>query len=188
MNIQHIFLLILYAILAVILATVSFRVKMSGGELFCKPTINLYLQLFGKFAILLPSGYLFLQAIGFELSRVEVPAFLQWIALFIAFEAMLFLYFSLWQLGLNTKVGLPRNDDIRLRTSGIYRLSRNPMYMGLILLAVASAIYVPNPVNIAATVTGIGIQHLIILGEEKFLTRQFGERYKTYKQHTRRYL
>ncbi|MFW5705430.1 MAG: methyltransferase family protein [Bacteroidota bacterium] len=188
MNLQSIFLLTLFAILAVIFFTVIARVKAQGGELFGRPTINIYLQLIGKFCLILPAGFLLLSAFGIDLVRVEVPLYMQWIALFIFFESILFLTISLWHLGRYTKMGLPKSDGLRLKTGGIYRLSRNPMYLGLILMAIASVIYVPHPVNIISALAGIVIHHRIILAEEKFLSEKFGKEYRNYRAHTRRYL
>lgn len=188
MNLHHLFILSLFLILAVVFFAVIIRVKRQNGELFGRPTINVYLQLFGKFCILLPAGFIFLSATGYDLSWIEVPLYMQWIALFIFFEAILFLTVSLWHLGRFTKMGLPNQDEIQLQTGGIYRLSRNPMYLGLILMAIASVIYVPHPVNMIAAFLGIVIHHRIITNEEKFLSEKFGKQYKAYLSETRRYL
>jgi protein-S-isoprenylcysteine O-methyltransferase Ste14 len=85
-------------------------------------------------------------------------------------------------------MGLPKNDVIQLRTTGIYKLSRNPMYLGLIIVAIASVMMVPNPFNLVFAVVGILIHHKIIVNEEKFLTERFGQQYLDYKKTTKRYL
>jgi len=167
---------------------VVYRVKAVGGELFGRPTMNIYVQVLGKTLILLPNGFLLLDALGLRLSWVEVPELLKWFGIFIFFEGVLFLCFSLLYLGRYTKLGLPKTDSIELQTKGIYRLSRNPMYLGLILVAIASVMIVPNPFNLIFTLTGIAIHHKIILNEEKFLTERFGEAYLSYKKSASRYL
>lgn len=186
-NAEHAAIIFLYIILGVVFFGVIIRVKLQGGELFGQPTINKTLQLTGKFLIILPAAILFLEAAGFHFRWLDPPAIIKWIGLFLFFESIVFLCFSLIHLGRFTKMGLPKNDPIRLQTSGIYKISRNPMYLGLILLAVSSVIYVPNPVSIIATVSGIVIHHRIILNEEKFLWEKFGEAYKLYLARTNRY-
>ncbi|HEY1406127.1 MAG TPA: methyltransferase, partial [Spirochaetota bacterium] len=47
---------------------------------------------------------------------------------------------SIINLGRSTRLGLPTDETV-LKSSGIYRLSRNPMYTGFNLLTVASVIY-----------------------------------------------
>jgi protein-S-isoprenylcysteine O-methyltransferase Ste14 len=167
---------------------VVYKVKAVGGELFGRPTMNINVQILGKVLILLPNGFLLFEAIGFGLSWIEVPEFLKWIGIFLFFEGVLFLCFSLLHLGKFTKLGLPKNDTIELQTKGIYRLSRNPLYFGLILVTIASVMIVPYPFNLLFTLTGIAIHHKIILNEEKFLTEKFGEAYLSYKKSTSRYL
>jgi len=188
MDIQNLFVVFLFLILAIILVKVIVNVKMQGGELFGRPTINIYLQFFGKISIIIPSFFLLFEALGLNILTFEVPDFLKWVGTVVAFEAMLFLYFSLWKLGRYTKMGLPKNDPIQLQTKGIYKLSRNPMYLGLILLAIASVLFVPNYINMAFAFAGIFIHHLIILGEEKFLEEKFGQSWLEYKSITKRYL
>jgi protein-S-isoprenylcysteine O-methyltransferase Ste14 len=188
MEIQNLIIVFLFIILIIIFTAVILKVKRQGGELFGTQTINVYVQIFGKISIIIPEFYLILEAFGFQLTTIELPSFLKWVGVFVAFEGMLFLYFSLWQMGRFTKMGLPKNDPIQLQTKGIYRLSRNPMYMGLILLAIASVLFVPNYLNMAFAFIGIFIHNLIIQGEEKFLEKKFGTEYQEYRSNTKRYL
>lgn len=186
-NAEHAAIIFLYIILGIVFFGVITRVKLQGGELFGQPTINKALQFTGKFLIILPAGILFLQAAGFNFRWLNPPVIIKWIGLFLFFESIIFLCFSLIQLGRFTKMGLPKNDQIRLQTSGIYKISRNPMYLGLMLLAISSVMYVPNPVNFIAAASGIIIHHRIVLNEEKFLSSKFGEAYKLYLSRTNRY-
>jgi protein-S-isoprenylcysteine O-methyltransferase Ste14 len=72
--------------------------------------------------------------------------------------------------------------------AGIYRISRNPMYVGLHLLTLSSMVYTLHPLIILAGFFSFLVYHLIILGEEKFLAGRFGAPYLKYKQKVRRYL
>ncbi|MDD5712684.1 MAG: methyltransferase, partial [Smithellaceae bacterium] len=71
---------------------------------------------------------------------------------------------------------------------GVYRFSRNPLYLGVFLLIVASVLYAPHPVNILCGVMAIGIHHLIVTREESYLINQYGETYLSYMKRVRRYL
>jgi len=188
MNIQQTLILVLFAALGIVFFVVVYKVKAAGGELFGRATINLSVQLLGKAFILLPNCFLLFETLGFKLSWLDVPEFLRWIGVFIFFEGVLFLSFSLIHLGRYTKMGLPKNDVIQLWTTGIYKLSRNPMYLGLIIVAIASVMLVPNPFNLVFAIAGILIHHKIIINEEKFLTERFEQQYLDYKKNTNRYL
>ena len=76
-----------------------------------------------------------------------------------------------------------------LVTSGAYRFSRNPMYVGLLLVLVAWALFL----NSAWALMGPAIFVLYmnrfqIAPEEKVLAATFGAAYSTYKSSVRRWL
>ena len=71
------------------------------------------------------------------------------------------------------EAGAIPTDNTELKTNGIYSLSRNPMYLGFNLLTISSVIYTLNFVVIILGIYSIIIYHLIILGEEKYLSAQF---------------
>jgi len=85
------------------------------------------------------------------------------------------------------RVGLAQ-EDTSLRTTGVYRFSRNPMVLGLCLIALGSAIYVQNPINWILVIIALAVHHKIILAEELFLHDRFGERWIGYRNSVRRYL
>ena len=78
--------------------------------------------------------------------------------------------------------------DHRLATGGPFRLLRHPIYMGLNLLALGSAIWVPT------TLTWIAFGLMVIgsdfraRAEETVLTEAFGREYSTYCARTRRFI
>ena len=94
---------------------------------------------------------------------------------------------SMATLGRSTRLGLPA-EGTTLRTTGIYRFSRNPMYVGFFLTILAAVLYTPNVLTVAMGLYSIVVYHLIILGEEVFLQKRFGADYTTYCQNVRRYI
>ena len=99
-------------------------------------------------------------------------------------------FFSLAILRLGTfslRVGLAQ-EDTALRTTGIYRLSRNPMLLGLYFIAFASALYVQCPINWILVIIALSVHHKIILTEETFLESRFGDQWTNYRNTVRRYL
>jgi len=90
-------------------------------------------------------------------------------------------------LGSSTRLGLPA-ENTTLRTSGLYRYSRNPIYVGFNLLTIASILYLFNITILLLGLYSIIIYHFIILGEERFMENRFGKDYIEYKQKVRRYI
>ena len=188
MQLSAIIILVLYGILGIVFVAVLVQVAINGREGYGRSTITGFWQIIGKILIMLPAIYLPLVAIGWLNPPNTPPIWLEWLAVFVVFEAILFLIFSLLKMGKYTKMGLPKNDDIPLQTTGVYSLSRNPMYLGLYLLAIGAVLYKPCLPVIVATIAGIIIHHIIIINEEKFLDAKFGQSYRSYRQRVRRYL
>ncbi len=77
----------------------------------------------------------------------------------------------------------------RLVIFGIYRYSRNPMYLGLLLSLTGWAIFVGNLVGFVTLPLFVTLMnHLQIMPEEIALVRKFGEPYMNYLQRVRRWL
>jgi len=78
--------------------------------------------------------------------------------------------------------------DHRLATGGPFRFLRHPIYMGLNLLALGSAIWVPTTLMwIAVALMVIG-SDLRARAEETVLTEAFGREYSDYCARTRRFV
>lgn len=77
----------------------------------------------------------------------------------------------------------------RLITTGIYRLSRNPIYLADLLLLSAWAVWLGSAVNVVLLGVFVWyIQHFQIAPEERALSELFGESYKAYCARVRRWL
>lgn len=76
-----------------------------------------------------------------------------------------------------------------LITSGVYRLSRNPIYLGDLLLLAAFAVWLGNLVNVLFLAAFVWIMNRgQIAAEEEALRANFGERYAAYTKQVRRWL
>jgi len=95
-------------------------------------------------------------------------------------------------LGLFRRTGQdphPWKSTPEIISSGVYRFTRNPMYVGMALLQTAIGIAWANgwllalvPVSLAV-VYAIAVRH-----EEAYLERKFGETYLAYKRSVRRWI
>jgi protein-S-isoprenylcysteine O-methyltransferase Ste14 len=76
-----------------------------------------------------------------------------------------------------------------LVTSGVYRFTRNPMYVALTLLLCAWAFWLLSlPGAFGPLVFALLIHRLQIVPEERAMRAKFGEAYDAYLQQTRRWL
>jgi len=73
--------------------------------------------------------------------------------------------------------------------NGLYRISRNPMYLGMLLMLIAWCLWLGNPVNLLLVgLFVIVINTLQIIPEESVLQKHFGQQYIDYKNRVRRWL
>lgn len=76
-----------------------------------------------------------------------------------------------------------------LVTSGVYRLSRNPMYAGFLLCLCAWGAYLGNPYALLGPVVFVFYMNRFqIIPEERALVRLFGAEYDAYRRLVRRWL
>lgn len=86
------------------------------------------------------------------------------------------------------RAGIPDQEYTELVTSGIYRFSRNPAFLGFDFMYIGVMLMYCNLLTVPLTVFAIVMLHLQILQEERYLDETFGEAYREYKRHTFRYL
>ena len=80
-------------------------------------------------------------------------------------------------------------STISLVTSGIYRYTRNPMYLGLLLVVTAWACWLSNVlVFLLLPVFVAYITRFQILPEERALAARFGEEFAAYCRRVRRWV
>jgi len=77
----------------------------------------------------------------------------------------------------------------KLVTSGIFKYSRNPMYLGMLMIIISTSIFYLNIYSILTPFLFVfWINKFQIKREEIFLTEKFGKEYLSYKNKTRRWL
>ena len=74
-------------------------------------------------------------------------------------------------------------------TTGPFRFSRNPLYVGLTLLYLGLTLAFNTWWGVILLLPIVGIMHFgVVRREERHLERTFGERYRQYRSTVRRYL
>ena len=103
--------------------------------------------------------------------------------------AIVFMITSLIQFIQSKNSIIPNRSANSLQTKGIFSISRNPMYLGLMLLYLGIAIVKGNWWTIILIpVLVFIIQDFIIKKEEAYLRRAFGQDYDEYKKRVRRWI
>jgi protein-S-isoprenylcysteine O-methyltransferase Ste14 len=149
------------------------------------PPINPVLFVIAKLALVSVVAIPAIQWLGPPIHK-PVPGLLPLAAVLVVLALLLFGVASR-DLGQSLKVGLP-TEDTALKTSGLYRFSRNPIYLAMFLFCLASCLYCPHPAVLVSAVVAVILHHRIALAEEAFLEQRFGEAWRSYKAQVPRYL
>jgi protein-S-isoprenylcysteine O-methyltransferase Ste14 len=85
----------------------------------------------------------------------------------------------------------PRVPDqsVSLVVRGVYRISRNPMYVGFLLVLIAWGIFLSNLASLALLpVFVVYMNRFQIVPEERHMREKFGEAYRQYEAEVRRWV
>jgi protein-S-isoprenylcysteine O-methyltransferase Ste14 len=83
----------------------------------------------------------------------------------------------------------PFQPALKLVTSGPYRFTRNPMYLGMVLFLVGASLMFSIEWGLLLTPPlWLAYDRLVVAREEAYLSRKFGEPYRAYLGRTRRWI
>jgi protein-S-isoprenylcysteine O-methyltransferase Ste14 len=93
---------------------------------------------------------------------------------------------SMTRAGSNVPTSMPSKIIV---ANGPYRLTRNPIYLGMMLSLIGLAIAFDSVWSLAALVVFfLVIRYGVVAREEAYLERKFGDDYRSYRAHVRRWL
>jgi protein-S-isoprenylcysteine O-methyltransferase Ste14 len=83
----------------------------------------------------------------------------------------------------------PGNETTHLIKNGLFKYSRNPIYLGVVFIIPGLGFIFNSLWMIILTVLAIGlINYLLIKPEEKYLLNKFGEEYSIYCKNVRKWI
>ncbi len=182
--------------LAVTLLPVAFLTVLFGGgarfrrrniDMDGDPPINRTVFYVSKYAILLLWAGMVAQSWGLGWPILTAPGGVGWVALALWAAGFLLLLLGRLRLGASFRIGSPR-EATHLQVDGLFRFSRNPMYLGVGLTLLASVLYTLHPASLVIAIFVAAVHHRIVLAEERHLRTAFGEPYEAYCRRVRRYL
>jgi protein-S-isoprenylcysteine O-methyltransferase Ste14 len=103
-----------------------------------------------------------------------------------------FLVFGVWAVVLFRRTGQdekPWAPTPEIVERGPFRVTRNPMYLQMVIGCIGFAIILMNVwILLLTPLCGWALQRFAIRPEEEYLERKFGDVYLTYKRRVRRWL
>ncbi|HRO47646.1 isoprenylcysteine carboxylmethyltransferase family protein [Agriterribacter sp.] len=96
---------------------------------------------------------------------------------------------AVWKFFVSKNTVITVKPARSLQTTGIYRFTRNPMYLGLLLLYCGTGVFKGNWWTfMVIPLLIMTIQLYVIRKEERYLRSAFGNEYLQYKQKVRRWV
>jgi protein-S-isoprenylcysteine O-methyltransferase Ste14 len=106
----------------------------------------------------------------------------------LVFGGVAFMVLAQLHLGASWRIGIDEQARPGLVTDGLYRFSRNPIFLGMFVCLAGLAVLVPTWLSIAAligTILGVRAQ---VLEEEAYLVRTYGADYRAYARRVGRFV
>jgi len=151
------------------------------------PPISKALFASSKWAIVLVWGAMVIESWVAPFSFIDVPNLFRDVSLGLWALGFALLFAGRSGLGESFRIGSPK-ERTSLRQTGLYRFSRNPMYVGVYATLSAAILRTLNPILLLVAAYVVIVHHKIVLAEEAHLRDVCGQEYRTYCDRVRRYL
>ena len=113
---------------------------------------------------------------------------IQWVGVALCITSLVWTVIAQWQMGQSWRIGIDQEHKTELKTSGLFSVSRNPIFLGIITTLAGYFLVLPNAVTLVVASAGYLLIQIQIRLEEEFLGRSHGMEYKRYMQTVRRIL
>ena len=102
--------------------------------------------------------------------------------------ALVWISFAQFQMSNSWRIGIDEKNKTKLVTDGVFSISRNPIFLGMIISVLGLFLILPNTLTFFLTITTYIVIQIQIRLEEEFLQKQHAQDYVNYKLKTRRLL
>ncbi|WP_077326391.1 methyltransferase family protein [Virgibacillus siamensis] len=178
---------LILVIIMVLSRVAILRVKgieaMKFGEMDKKDYIAIPFVLLYFYIVL--TSVIDLPALGTVLFKSMVVS---WIGIACCTLGFIIFLFSLIAFGKSFRVGIDENHPDELVTSGVFSISRNPIYTAFLFILIGVFLIIPNWILLLYFVVGFWFINRQVRREEDSLEKIYGNEYKEYCKKVRRYL
>lgn len=131
----------------------------------------------------LPSTMQYLVSIEYLVSETVV-----WIGLGLIHLAFLIIFIAQRNMANEWRIGIDNENKVNLITKGLFGISRNPIFLGVISVFIGLFLIIPNVVTGIILVCGFLVIQVQVRLEEEFLLSTLGVEYKEYLSTVKRWL
>jgi len=113
---------------------------------------------------------------------------ISWVGVLFCLTGLLLLLLSLVSFGRSFRVGIDTDNPDKLVTSGVFALSRNPLYVAFWIVLFGQFLVFPNWILLVYLGAATWLFHRQVLREEEYLKKHYGREYSEYCSRVSRYL
>ena len=113
---------------------------------------------------------------------------ISWVGVAFCLAGLMLVLWSLISFGRSFRVGIDTDHPDQLVTAGIFRYSRNPIYVAFAFVLIGEFLIFANWILLAYLVAATWLFHRQVLREEEYLRTRYGQEYADYCSRVRRYL
>jgi protein-S-isoprenylcysteine O-methyltransferase Ste14 len=188
--------LILYFLLAFILPTYLTYKRTGINPITFGKNDNAhdYIGFVMKILMLLLSITIFLFALNKTLYYYSTPInylendTLKNIGLVLIHISLVWIAIAQYQMSNSWRIGIDETNKTELKTKGIFSISRNPIFLGMIISVIGIFLIIPNAITFFLTLTTYFIIQIQVRLEEAFLLKQHGADYANYLKNVKRFI
>ena len=102
--------------------------------------------------------------------------------------SLIVVWISQSQMANSWRIGIDENNKTKLVTNGMFSISRNPIFFGIMIANIGLFLVIPNAFTLLITSLSTLSVNTQIRLEEEFLKREFGYEYIKYAEKVRRWI
>ena len=108
-------------------------------------------------------------------------------AIVLCFISLLVTMLGHFDMAQSWRIGIDKINEAPLVQTGLFRFSRNPVFLSMIVVLVCLFFLIPNAITLVTLVSGYILIQLQVRLEEEFLLQKHGDVYKQYCGQVRRW-
>ena len=112
----------------------------------------------------------------------------QYIGMGIMAIALVWVVSAQSQMGASWRIGIDHDQKTEFVQRGVFKYSRNPIFVGVIAMSLGYFLVLPNPLTFTILSLDIALIQIQVAMEEEYLTQKHGQQYRNYCRLVRRWL
>lgn len=130
-----------------------------------------------------PDAYQYLKPIHwFERTWIKLTGIV------LLFVSLVWTILAQAQMGNSWRIGIDTEHRTELVRSGVFKISRNPIFVGMMVTLLGLFLIIPNVVTLITFLVGVILIGIQVRLEEEYLMRAHGDKYIEYRRNVRRWI